>query len=392
MAVSDPRIALIGDYNAAVKAHQAIPRALALAGESLGHGCACEWLHTGTLREDPSEQLSEFDGIWCVPASPYVNPRGAIAAIRMARETGKPFLGTCGGFQHAMLEYAEAVWGVARAVHAELDPTADNPVIAPLECSLVDKDGEVRFAAGSRWVRCMECRQRARIPLPLRPQSRVQRPARERTAARQCVGCRRRRAGGRARRASIFCCDAVPAGAIGSFGPDPPLIRAFVHAPFPTATSPAEAGHCMTDLPSPDGCLNCLPPNVIVPAGHNARLKQGRRHEVHVDGFQRRQAFSGHERGRPRESRGPIRGLHGGAQDRRCLRWRRAAAAGRDGDDRARGQRQDRSVERTLRGDQGTARRLFPDRVPDLDAAISWASRCPGASHGIVEVRPIWPM
>jgi len=30
--------------------------------------------------------------------------------------------------------------------------------------------------------------------------------------------------------------------------------------------------------------------------------------------------------------------------------------------------------------------------VPDLDAAISWASRCPGASHGTVEVRPIWAM
>ncbi len=28
--------------------------------------------------------------------------------------------------------------------------------------------------------------------------------------------------------------------------------------------------------------------------------------------------------------------------------------------------------------------------APDLDAAISWAARCPGASHGIVEVRPIW--
>jgi hypothetical protein len=28
--------------------------------------------------------------------------------------------------------------------------------------------------------------------------------------------------------------------------------------------------------------------------------------------------------------------------------------------------------------------------VPDLDAAVSWAARCPGASHGIVEVRPIW--
>jgi hypothetical protein len=30
--------------------------------------------------------------------------------------------------------------------------------------------------------------------------------------------------------------------------------------------------------------------------------------------------------------------------------------------------------------------------VPDLDAALSWASRCPGASHGIVEVRPVWNM
>jgi hypothetical protein len=30
--------------------------------------------------------------------------------------------------------------------------------------------------------------------------------------------------------------------------------------------------------------------------------------------------------------------------------------------------------------------------VPDLDAALSWAARCPGASMGTVEVRPIWPM
>jgi len=30
--------------------------------------------------------------------------------------------------------------------------------------------------------------------------------------------------------------------------------------------------------------------------------------------------------------------------------------------------------------------------VPDLDAALSWAARCPGASHGAVEVRPVWTM
>jgi hypothetical protein len=30
--------------------------------------------------------------------------------------------------------------------------------------------------------------------------------------------------------------------------------------------------------------------------------------------------------------------------------------------------------------------------VPDMDAAISWASRCPGASTGTMEVRPVWPI
>jgi hypothetical protein len=30
--------------------------------------------------------------------------------------------------------------------------------------------------------------------------------------------------------------------------------------------------------------------------------------------------------------------------------------------------------------------------VPDLDAALSWAARCPGASHGAIEVRPLGGM
>ena len=30
--------------------------------------------------------------------------------------------------------------------------------------------------------------------------------------------------------------------------------------------------------------------------------------------------------------------------------------------------------------------------VPDLDAALAWAARCPGAGYGTIEVRPIWEM
>ena len=30
--------------------------------------------------------------------------------------------------------------------------------------------------------------------------------------------------------------------------------------------------------------------------------------------------------------------------------------------------------------------------APDLDAALAWAAKCPGASTGTMEVRPVWPM
>ena len=30
--------------------------------------------------------------------------------------------------------------------------------------------------------------------------------------------------------------------------------------------------------------------------------------------------------------------------------------------------------------------------VPDLDAALAWAARCPSAARGAVEVRPVWPL
>jgi hypothetical protein len=34
----------------------------------------------------------------------------------------------------------------------------------------------------------------------------------------------------------------------------------------------------------------------------------------------------------------------------------------------------------------------FLIEAPDLDVALSWAQRCPGAAQGVIEVRPIWSM
>ncbi len=33
---------------------------------------------------------------------------------------------------------------------------------------------------------------------------------------------------------------------------------------------------------------------------------------------------------------------------------------------------------------------LYLIEAKDLDAALAWAARCPAASHGVVEVRPLW--
>ena len=145
-----PHLALVGDYSPDVVAHRAIPLALALARSAAAPAPGWTWVDTATLSGDVPAQLQAFDGIWCVPGSPYANTAGAIAAIRFAREHGRPFLGTCGGFQHALLEYASAVWGVPSPKHAEVDPGAADPVISPLSCSLVEKTGTIRFEPGSR--------------------------------------------------------------------------------------------------------------------------------------------------------------------------------------------------------------------------------------------------
>jgi CTP synthase (UTP-ammonia lyase) len=142
------RIALLGDFDSGVTAHRAIPRALALAGDAAGLAVTPQWVHTSALTEPAV--LPDADGVWCVPASPYANPSGVLAAIRAVREGGIPFLGTCGGFQHALLEAAQSLWGIAAPQHAEDAPDAREPVIAPLACSLVEVSGAVRFAPGSR--------------------------------------------------------------------------------------------------------------------------------------------------------------------------------------------------------------------------------------------------
>jgi CTP synthase (UTP-ammonia lyase) len=144
------RIALVGDYSPDVIAHRAIPRALDLAAGSIDCQVEPAWIATPELDRDAEQRLAGFHAIWCVPASPYASMDGALAAIRFARERAYPFLGTCGGFQHALIEYARNALGFAEADHAESNPDATMPLIAPLACSLAETTGTIVLHAGSR--------------------------------------------------------------------------------------------------------------------------------------------------------------------------------------------------------------------------------------------------
>ncbi|KAA8694506.1 Uncharacterized protein ALO80_02806 [Pseudomonas caricapapayae] len=137
------KIGLVGDFNADVPAHRAIPLALQMAAEVLQITVGFEWLPTPQIGN--GARLGEFDGLWCVPASPYLDMQGALTAIRFAREQLVPFLGTCGGFQHALVEYARHQLGWADAEHGETAPEAPNVIIKPLSCSLVESVAAVQL-------------------------------------------------------------------------------------------------------------------------------------------------------------------------------------------------------------------------------------------------------
>ena len=137
------RIALIGDFNQQQKAHEAIPKALALASAGAAE---VVWVPTDTIAE---HSLDSFDGLWCVPGMPYRSAAGAIEAIRHARVSGTPFLGTSAGFQYAVVEFARNVLGLAEADHQKTNPKTSMPVISPLELSLLGVKARVRFTEGS---------------------------------------------------------------------------------------------------------------------------------------------------------------------------------------------------------------------------------------------------
>jgi CTP synthase (UTP-ammonia lyase) len=144
------RVGLIGDYDQEVKAHVAIPLSIQLAANDLGYQVEFDWIATPTLEQDFEQKLANYQALWTVPASPYACMQGALNGIRFAREHLVPFLGTCGGFQHMIIEFARNMMGLSEADHAEENPAASLMLVAPLTCSVSEKTHTFRLTPGSK--------------------------------------------------------------------------------------------------------------------------------------------------------------------------------------------------------------------------------------------------
>jgi CTP synthase (UTP-ammonia lyase) len=140
-------IAILGEYTPTFKPHISTNSAITHSRLQLEAEVEGNWIST----EDINESLFETHaGIWVAPGSPYKNMDKLLWAIRHARENKIPCLGTCGGFQHIVLEYARNVLGFQDAQSQENNPYASHLFISQLDCSLVGREMDLTFAKGSQ--------------------------------------------------------------------------------------------------------------------------------------------------------------------------------------------------------------------------------------------------
>lgn len=99
-----------------------------------------EWIDNARITSDC---LKPFDGIFIAPGSALEDSAHIIEAIKFAREKRIPCLGTCGGFQRILTEYALNVLGFEHIEHQEALPDAVEPLFSALQCAISSTMSEI---------------------------------------------------------------------------------------------------------------------------------------------------------------------------------------------------------------------------------------------------------
>jgi CTP synthase (UTP-ammonia lyase) len=141
------RVAILGEYSASLETHRFTEAAFGHSAASLGLSVEWKWISTAEMSD---ALLLEHDALFVATGGPYKDLDRGLAGIKAAREKGIPCLGTCGGFQHMVVEYARHILAIPNAHHAEYDPMGEGLVISPLSCSLKGKTLRISLVAGAR--------------------------------------------------------------------------------------------------------------------------------------------------------------------------------------------------------------------------------------------------
>lgn len=120
-------IAILGDRDPAKLPHREVDAVIELLAPSVH----CEWVGTDAEQE---KRLSTVSGIWVAPGT--LGTPSVLRAIRESLRSGRPLLGTCGGFQQVVVELARSLAGIAGATHGETEPDGADLVVAALGCAL----------------------------------------------------------------------------------------------------------------------------------------------------------------------------------------------------------------------------------------------------------------
>ena len=123
------RVGFVGKYENPSQSYKSLMEAIEHAGIHNGVRTSTVHLDLSELETGNYEALEACDAVLVPGAFGKRGVKGKIAAIRRARETGKPFLGICIGMQLAIVEYARNRLNLDEANSEEFNPETPHPVI-----------------------------------------------------------------------------------------------------------------------------------------------------------------------------------------------------------------------------------------------------------------------
>jgi CTP synthase len=135
-------IAMVGKYVDLTESYKSLSEALIHAGMHTRSKVRIHYVDSEVLEKEGIEALRDMDAILVPGGFGKRGVEGKLMAVRLARESGIPYLGICLGMQLAVIECARNMAGLHHANSTEFDPATPHPVVA-LITEWQNRDGSI---------------------------------------------------------------------------------------------------------------------------------------------------------------------------------------------------------------------------------------------------------